>query len=690
MTDFDRAREGSKQGMPIQRLLWRSYLRAAIIPLFVIEVSFLATYWVSETIVYRQNMEAVAALSRKYFTDIAHREAAVIDANLGTIASQTKVFASQTLEALEGDYVPPPAERARYKILPAGGLHTTYDNGTTASFYAGGTRVGRREIQKVWNLSRLDPLMIAIKKHNPTIASVYFNTFDDYNRIYPYVDTELQYSRDLKISSYNFYYEADAEHNPSRGSVWTNAYVDPAGHGWLVSSIAPVWRGNTLEGVVGIDVTLNTIIDGLVDLDLPWGGYAVLIDENGGIIALPPAGENDFSLDELTDYGYSKAILQDTIKPEAFNISKRKDTLPLAEAIKRKRQGDIELDLGGPRLASFAIVPQTGWHLVIIAPTQKIYADASALHDRLRLIGYIMLTALFFFYVLFFAFLTRRARVMSRVIAKPIAQISDLIEHFADRRADPKFGGSAVDELDNLGHHLVATRKRLLDAEEEADRQTEIAIKALAGLRKANSEMMSFTRLMSHEIRTPLSIIDGSAQIIERKAEKLTPTDLRERAGRLRRTVARVAEMLTRMVNHFDAIVADAAISDPAQPVDLCSKVRSVAETAIPSDRLQLNLPTACVCDGDGSATLLAAMRDLLNGVAHHMEPDGQVEVTLECHAAFLTAVIASVGVFGLEPRSVENIREKLSATGGSLAIDTSSARTSIIISVPAAVHTVK
>jgi signal transduction histidine kinase len=635
-------------------------------------------------------MEAVAALSRKYFTDIAHREAAVIDANLGTIASQTKVFASQTLEALEGDYVPPPAERARYKILPAGGLHTTYDNGTTASFYAGGTRVGRREIQKVWNLSRLDPLMIAIKKHNPTIASVYFNTFDDYNRIYPYVDTELQYSRDLKISSYNFYYEADAEHNPSRGSVWTNAYVDPAGHGWLVSSIAPVWRGNTLEGVVGIDVTLNTIIDGLVDLDLPWGGYAVLIDENGGIIALPPAGENDFSLDELTDYGYSKAILQDTIKPEAFNISKRKDTLPLAEAIKRKRQGDIELDLGGPRLASFAIVPQTGWHLVIIAPTQKIYADASALHDRLRLIGYIMLTALFFFYVLFFAFLTRRARVMSRVIAKPIAQISDLIEHFADRRADPKFGGSAVDELDNLGHHLVATRKRLLDAEEEADRQTEIAIKALAGLRKANSEMMSFTRLMSHEIRTPLSIIDGSAQIIERKAEKLTPTDLRERAGRLRRTVARVAEMLTRMVNHFDAIVADAAISDPAQPVDLCSKVRSVAETAIPSDRLQLNLPTACVCDGDGSATLLAAMRDLLNGVAHHMEPDGQVEVTLECHAAFLTAVIASVGVFGLEPRSVENIREKLSATGGSLAIDTSSARTSIIISVPAAVHTVK
>lgn len=690
MTDFDRTGDDPKQGMPIQRLLWRSYLRAAIIPLFVIEVSFLATYWVSETIVYRQNMEAVGALSRTYFTDIAHREAAVIDANLGTIASQTKVFASRTLEALEGDYVPPPAERARYKILPAGGLHTTYDNGTTASFYAGGTRVGRSEIQKVWKLSSLDPLMIAIKKHNPTIASVYFNTFDNYNRIYPYIDTDLQYSRDLKISSYNFYYEADAEHNPSRAAVWTTAYLDPAGHGWLVSSIAPVWRGNTLEGVVGIDVTLNTIIDSLVDLDLPWGGYAVLIDENGGIIALPPAGENDFRLDELTDYDYSKAILQDTIKPEAFNIRKRKDTLPLAEAIKRKREGSIEFELGGPRLASFAIVPQTGWHLVIIAPTQKIYADASALHDRLRLIGYIMLAALFVFYVLFFAFLTWRARMMSKIITGPIAQISDLIEHFADRRADPKFGGSTVEELDNLGNHLVATRKRLLDAEEEADRQTELAIKALAGLRKANSEMMSFTRLMSHEIRTPLSIIDGSAQIIERKAEKLTPTDLRERAGRLRRTVARVAEMLTRMVNHFDAIVADAASSDPAPQVDLCSKVRSVAETAIPRDQLQLSLPAACVCDGEGSATLLDAMREILNSVAHQLEPDSQVEVTLECHAAFLTAIIASVGAIRVESWGLQSLREKLSASGGSLVMDTSSARTSIIISVPAAAHGVK
>lgn len=74
------------------------------------------------------------------------------------------------------------------------------------------------------------------------------------------------------VSDYNFYYEADAENNPERRDVWTEAYVDPAGHGWMVSSIAPVWRGDRLEGVVGIDVTVETIISDIIDLDLPWGG----------------------------------------------------------------------------------------------------------------------------------------------------------------------------------------------------------------------------------------------------------------------------------------------------------------------------------------------------------------------------------------------------------------------------------
>ena len=75
MTVSNRTVETSTHAVPFRRLLWRSYLRTSLIPLFVIEVGFLATYWVSETLVYRKNTEAVSELSRQYFNDIARREA---------------------------------------------------------------------------------------------------------------------------------------------------------------------------------------------------------------------------------------------------------------------------------------------------------------------------------------------------------------------------------------------------------------------------------------------------------------------------------------------------------------------------------------------------------------------------------------------------------------------------------------
>ena len=56
-----------------------------------------------------------------------------------------------------------------------------------------------------------------------------------------------------KMDSFNFYYLADAQHNPERKPVWTGAYLDPAGHGWMTSCVVPVYRGDFLEGVTGLD-----------------------------------------------------------------------------------------------------------------------------------------------------------------------------------------------------------------------------------------------------------------------------------------------------------------------------------------------------------------------------------------------------------------------------------------------------
>lgn len=542
--------EGAEDGkkLPLQRWLWGSYLRAALIPLLVIELSFLGIYWATNFITYRDNVEAVRQVSSDYLGDVAQREALAIGNELQGISEQTGLFAAQALRALDGNYNPPASEKRRYGRTANGAFVSLYDNGTTASFYSGAMPIGPEEIRKVWRLSALDPVMIDIKENSRLVSSIYFNTFDSYNRIYPFFPVTSQYPAGMNIPAYNFYYEADAAHNPGRKPVWTDAYVDPAGHGWMVSSIAPVWRGNRLEGVVGIDVTLKTIIKRLNSLRLPWGSYAMLVDRSSRIIAMPPAGERDLGVVELTKHRYETGIASDTFKPDAFDLAKRQDTQALAKALEEKVSGQVSLNLNGAaRTVSFSTVVGPHWHLVIVAPTANIYAAAEQVRTRSQFIGAVMVLGLLLFYAVFFALLYRRARSMSKQVAGPVEQIAVLVERIGGGNYDQEYAGSQVREIDQLGRNLVETGARLGEAHSKILAQEQVVSHALEHQQRLNEEQIRFAQVMSHELRTPLAIIDSTAQIIDHKADSLAPPELRSRATRLRRAVGRMVELIDKL-----------------------------------------------------------------------------------------------------------------------------------------------
>lgn len=634
---------GAQGSLPLRKWLWRSYLRSAIIPLLVIEIGFLAVYWVSNVIIYRQNIAELNAVSRDFLADVARREAETINTSLSDVSRRTGTFARQTLRALEGDYSPSAAERARYDLSPTGVFLTRYDNGTTASFYSNAAPVGPEQIAKVWKLAALDPLMIDIKQSDPSIASIYFNTFDSYNRIYPYVDAGKQYAPGMVIPSYNFYYEADEAHNPARRPVWTDAYIDPARHGWMVSSIAPVWRGRKLEGVVGIDLTLDTIVNRLNGLRLPWGAYAVLIDRKGGIIAMPPAGERDFGLKELTAHHYAQAIMSDTFKPDQFNIFEREDMKVLASAMVKAPDGFVNLNFAnGRQLASFARIAGADWRLVVIAPTARIHAKADMLRARFEMVGLVMLAVLFLFYVLFFLFLYRRANRMSTRVAAPLDEITRLIRRIGDGGYRQGFAGSSITELDDLGHRIVDTGNRLGDAHDRIRAQERALSLALMRQRAANEEQIRFVRIMSHELRTPLSVIDSGAQIIDRKAEALTAAELRKRAGRLRSSVQTISTLLGKLV---DSTAMDFAHGnrDQTGAVDSGALVRDIACSIIPSSRLTLDLPEQGPPIADGPA-LPIALGSVLDNCMRYTAAETPILITLHPDGDLVHITVADNG----------------------------------------------
>lgn len=270
------------------------------------------------------------------------------------------------------------------------------------------------------------------------------------------------YTPMMDVPRFNFYYEADAVHNPNRSVVWTDVYVDPAGQGWMASAIQPVYSGDFLEGVNGLDITVATLVDQVLALQIPWAGYGVLVSRSGTIMALPRGGEADFGLTELLTHDYQEAIKQDTFKPDEFNLFKRKDLGELGRMLERDAQGTVGTNLAGAgKTVSWNTVQATGWKLLIVVSDAEIESQAVSLSYRISTLLYIMIGGIVVFYVGFFLYLYYKAKRMSQDIAQPLTEINDTVRSIGQGNYEQVAKPVAVIELDETSRGVVEMGRRL-------------------------------------------------------------------------------------------------------------------------------------------------------------------------------------------------------------------------------------
>ncbi|BBL77127.1 ATP-binding protein [Methylomagnum ishizawai] len=448
------------QRIPLASWIWRSYAKTALVPLLLVEVALIGiyiqtNYWSRQANIDLLRQEATQSMRR-----ISQQEADNVSRQLNSITQLTDLYRRQTALALATPARSGLENPERYQLDPNGVYHARGDDGGSAVYYSGIVPVGPKEMDKVRRSAALDPFMQQIKAVNPLVVQIYLNTHDSLNRIYPYMDFS-QYPPKMNIPAYNFYYEADAIHDPERKPVWTDVYLDPAGKGWLASCIAPVYRGDFLEGVVGLDITVGTIIQRVLDLKLPWDMYGVMVGKDGSLLAMPKAGEEDFGLNELVNHQYQQAVGQDTFKPEEFNLYKRPQLRELANRIGGEPQGLAEARIGGERLAAWNRVGETGWTFMVVATPAKIFASAVSLSEQLEKIAFAMIETLVLFYLLFFVALFIRARIASRTIARPLKQIELMMLGIGQGRYEQAPLEFNVQELHETARELSAMGREL-------------------------------------------------------------------------------------------------------------------------------------------------------------------------------------------------------------------------------------
>jgi signal transduction histidine kinase len=388
----------------------------------------------------------------------------------------------------------------------------------------------------------------------------------------------------MVIPNYNFYYLADKKNNPLRTVVWTDVYIDPAGNGWMASCIAPVYRQDFLEGVVGLDITVGSIIEKIQNLVIPWGGYAMLVNNNGNIMALPSEGEKDFGLRELTDHSYQEAIKKEIFKPEQFNLFLRKDSQKIVFEIKNSLSGKGFLTLNGnKKLIAWDSIPETRWKLITVVDENQVYSETRTLAQQFTQIGYLMIAGLVLFYVVFIFFIWLSSRRMSKAISLPLLHMKKMVDQISHEEYQLNKPEFAIVELQetalavvSMGQKLDTITYDLRRAKEEAD--------------AANKAKSLFLSSMSHELRTPLNAILGFGQLLQKDNDHLSTRDRQEYTDEIMTAGDHLLKLIDDVLNlsHIEAKGTSLSI-ESVDAIKICFECSEMLRAIAEKEQLMLS-----------------------------------------------------------------------------------------------------
>lgn len=396
--------------------------------------------------------QALTEQMESYILRLAEAKAEEIELKLEQVQSHTEIATQatalvlqleiplQTLEARMTSYqtdergvwgLPEESYTARRALFP---------EGVISNIFVGPYVELTPEFQEdIITTESLEVILGGIKEANLNTRRVYLTTVEGLMRVYPWVDNEV-YPADWDPREAVFFAAATPANNPSRRPVWTSSYLD-ADDVWMVTVSIPVYDSqDNFLAVVSQDVTITSLMQVVLDLNLPGNtGYGFLIDHEGKVIAHPDSTYIGTNLVNITSQQLEPIVRQMMTNFEGVTYFEDDD---------------------GPQSVAFARIPNTAWSLAIVVPQRAVIAPAQAM--RQYAIGLSLAVALA---------ATGIAFVLSRQITNPLAQLMRGVERIGQGDWSYQITLPATNEIGRLAEAFNGMATRLRAREQSLQRQ---------------------------------------------------------------------------------------------------------------------------------------------------------------------------------------------------------------------------
>ena len=423
------AKQSAGQSRDLGSVVRFNFLKTALIPILTVQ---LVLYFFSAGYITDKNLDLLRDNALSTVTEMTKTEAKNFDDQLKEISRNSLSLQAEHQRMFQAaspnfDYEKPFFfEEVGYQLD-----RNLNPIGYSSLFLSPNTTITPHLRRKMVKTQGMDIRFKTLVDNNPSLVSAFFHSWDNMIRMYPLQEKLAKsWSESYDVEQDSVYANTSKRSNPNRDPVWTKVYMDPAGKGWMLSNLVPIYQNNFLEGVTGLDVTLNTFSKHILSANLQWESGALVMDKHGNILSMSRAAEIYLGLMDVSDYNYKdNPVDRSLTKPTMFNLLKQNTLAGMYfSEFFNGNEGSLEFTMHGEEyLVSRQSIPETGWQLFIMAPLKNVYGPILEEKAELTKFGFTFLGLAAFFYLLYFSYIRRSSHKLAMRIAKPIKQVTSMI-----------------------------------------------------------------------------------------------------------------------------------------------------------------------------------------------------------------------------------------------------------------------
>jgi PAS domain S-box-containing protein len=337
-------------------------------------------------------------------------------------------------------------------------------------------------------VSPLDALFPGLLASVPDAIAAYFVGAEGEARYYPPIGLQELLTPDVDLRKEVNFHLAWPEHNPERKTVWLPPYDDLAKQGLLVTVLTPVYVDDEFYGVVGLDISLDSLV-AQVDATRPTAnGFAFYIDSTGRILSTNRTPAVEIARLDRTNEALVSGL----------------------ESMREGGSGTLRARIGGKDVyMAYAPIPGLGGSLALVSPIEDLLEESRAdavtasIQDeggRTLRITLLAMIALFAIGLMGATYMNRR------VLIRPIENMVYATRAVAAGDLDTSLPVTSDDELGMLGrsfNQMTRDLRERRDAlrQEVADR--EAAQQELAALFAAMTDSVVMLDANGLYLRVP-------------------------------------------------------------------------------------------------------------------------------------------------------------------------------------------